>query len=103
MLSKQYRIADDQIELTEGRYAGIMYTYGKVSLIEEDDALRVSFDYTLADGSKLDNDFVQYIGPILIELIEDGLIKNNIVYTGGVDENRAENTGKSDPQRAVLS
>lgn len=89
---KPYKILDDQwIELTEGPYEGIVYKYGRVNLIEEDDSLRIQFDYELDDGSHLNNNFVQYIGPILSDLIEEGLMKNSIVYTGGIDENRAEN------------
>ena len=89
---KPYKILDDQwIELTEGPYTGIVYKYGRVNLIEEDDSLRIQFDYELDDGSRLDNNFIQYIGPILSDLIEEGLMKNSIVYTGGIDENRAEN------------
>lgn len=81
-----YEVIDDQwVKLNEGPYAGIIYKYGRVQLIEEGDQLRVRFDYELEDGSKLDNDFVQYIGPILTEMIEKGLVLNSIVYTGGTD------------------
>lgn len=85
---KPYEIIDDQwVKLNEGPYAGIVYRYGRVQLLEEDDALRVRFEYELRDGSKLDDRFVQYIGPLLTEMIEDGVLKNSLVYTGGVDEN----------------
>lgn len=89
---KPYKVVNDQwIELTEGPYEGIIYKYGRVQLIEEDESLRVRFEYQLADGTRLDDKFVQYIGPILSEMIEEGLLKNSIVYTGGVelDENRS--------------
>jgi len=90
---KQYQIVDEEwIKLTDGPYAGIVYKYGRVQLIEEDDSLRVRFEYELEDGSKLDSNFVQHIGPILTELIEHGLIKNSLVYTGGIDENRTEDS-----------
>ena len=83
---KPYELIDDQwVKLTEGPYQGIVYKYGRVQLIEEDDQLRVRFEYELEDGTKLDNEFVQYIGPILTELIENGVMKNSIVYTGGTD------------------
>lgn len=85
---KPYEIIDDQwVKLNEGPYAGIVYKYGRVQLLEEDDALRVQFEYELKDGSKMDSKFDQYIGPILTEMIEDGVLKNSLVYTGGVDEN----------------
>jgi hypothetical protein len=83
-MTKPYRVIDDTwIKLLEGPYAGIMYKYGRVNLIEEGDHLRVQFEYDLDDGSRMDSDFVQYIGPILTELIDEGLLKNSLVYTGG--------------------
>jgi hypothetical protein len=85
---KPYTIENDQwIHLTEGPYEGIVYKYGRVELLEEGEQLRIRFEYELDDGTKLDNNFVQYIGPILSELIEEGVMKNSIVYTGGVDAN----------------
>jgi len=83
---KPYKVVNDTwIELTEGPYEGIIYKYGRVELIEEDDRLRIKFEYQLPDGRTLDDEFVQYIGPILTEMIEEGVIKNNITYTGGTD------------------
>ena len=84
---KIYKIVNDTwVELLEGPYKGIVYKYGRVQLIEDGDHLRIKFEYSLQDGSKLDNEFVQYIGPILTELIEEGVFNNSLVYTGGVDE-----------------
>lgn len=86
---KPYDIIDDQwVKLNEGPYAGIIYRYGRVRLLEEHDTLRVSFEYETQDGTQMDSEFGQYIGPILTELIEHGLIRNSIVYTGGIDESR---------------
>ncbi len=87
MLDQHYKVINDSwIELLEGPYEGIIYKYGRVEFIEESDSLRIRFDYELADGTKLDDKFVQYIGPILSELIEQGVMNNSITYTGGVDE-----------------
>lgn len=85
---KTYKVVNDTwIELTEGPYEGIIYKYGRVELIEEDDLLRVRFEYELPDGRRMDDKFIQHIGPILTEMIEEGVIKNSITYTGGTDEN----------------
>jgi len=85
---KNYKIVNDTwVELLEGPYAGVVYKYGKVQLIEDGEHLRIKFEYNLPDGSKLDNAFVQYIGPILSEMIEEGVLNNSLVFTGGVDEN----------------
>lgn len=86
---KPYEIIDYQwVQLNEGPYAGIVYRYGRVQLIEEDDVLRIQFEYETKDGARRDSEFGQYIGPILTELIEQGVLTNSIVYTGGIDENR---------------
>ena len=85
-MMKPYKIIDDSwIKLIDGPYAGIMYRYGRVNLIDEEDALRVQFEYEIDDGSHGDSKFVQYIGPILTELIEEGLFNNGIVYSGGTE------------------
>lgn len=80
---KSYEIDGEWIKLIEGPYKGIIYKYGRVQLLEEDDHLRMRFEYILKDGGKKDPDFIQYIGPILEDMIEEGLMKNNIIYTGG--------------------
>ena len=83
---KPYTVIDHQwIKLIEGPFTGIMYRYGKVQLIEEQNQLRIRFEYEVDPPCDLGPDFESYIGPTLGELIEDGVINNSIVYTGGVD------------------
>lgn len=74
----------DAIGLQGGVYDGIVFRFGKVQLIPEEDRLRLKFEYDIIEGSVDDAaDFIDHIGPILVELIEEGVVKNNIVYTGG--------------------
>lgn len=90
------------IKLTGGPFEGIMYTYGKVSFNEDDanDTVRLAFEYEILDyadkGITDMKPFEQYIGKILEELIHIGVQENNLSYTGGIDENRAEDSSKSD-------
>jgi hypothetical protein len=87
------------IKLTASPYEGIIYTYGRVRLVEEDELLRVQFEYDIHKnpGNEIEREsFRNYIGDILIELLEKDLLKNNIVYTGGVDENRTKDSEQSD-------
>lgn len=90
------------IKLTGGPFEGIMYTYGKVSFDEDEvnDTVRLAFEYEILDyadkGITDMNPFEQYIGKILEELIHIGVQENNLSYTGGIDENRAEDSSKSD-------
>ena len=84
-MSLDYEIVDDEwVELLEGPYKGTLFKFGRVELIEEDDCLRVKFEYETEAGDRKDSDFVQHIGPILVELIDKGVAQNSLVFTGGV-------------------
>ena len=89
LLDEDYN-GNQLIKLTSSDYSGIIYTYGRVRLVEEDDQLRVQFEYDIQENpvGVLDpTKFRNHIGDILIELLEDNLLKNSVVYTGGIDEN----------------
>lgn len=102
---KQYELLDEDhngnqlIKLTSREYSGIIYTYGRVRLLEEEDQLRVQFEFDIHENPVgfVDRDkFRNHIGDILIDLLEENLLKNNIVYTGGTDENRTTNSEQFD-------
>jgi hypothetical protein len=91
----------DAIKLLEDPYSGIIFTYGKVSFDVDDanDHLKIKFDYDiLFDPAESPNnprkgfvkeDFEQYIGDLLQDLLHEEIAKNNVTYTGGIDdENR---------------
>ena len=69
------------IKLTEGKYKDVVYHYGKVGFAKEenkDGTLPMKFDYTIKQNPKnLDLnenvDFLNYIGDILIEILEQQL------------------------------
>jgi hypothetical protein len=90
------------IKLTEGAFEGIIYTYGKVGFDEDDtnDTVHLRFEYDILDSNSKDltdkASFEQYIGDILQELILEGIERNNLTYTGGVDENRTKDSEQSD-------
>ena len=90
------------IKLLEDPFEGIIYSYGKVSLNadEENDIMKLAFEYEILDYNnkvlvKMEP-FEKYIGKILEELIHQGIEENSLVYTGGVDENRTEDSNESD-------
>ena len=102
---KQYELLDEDyngnqlIQLTSKEYSGIIYTYGRVRLLEEDEQLRVQFEFDIHENPVgfVDRDkFRNHIGDILIDLLEENLLKNNVVYTGGTDENRTTNSEQFD-------
>lgn len=90
------------IKLLEEPFEGIIYTYGKVDLNadEENDTLKLHFEYEILDyNNKVlvkTEPFEAYIGKILEELIHQGIEENSLTYTGGVDENRTEDSDESD-------
>ena len=85
--SKRYTYAQREgddfscIKLTEGKYKDVVYHYGKVGFAKEenkDGTLPMKFDYTIKQNpNNLDLnenvDFLNYIGDILIEILEQQL------------------------------
>jgi hypothetical protein len=91
------------LQLTEGQFSGIIFSYGRVSFNEnkETDNLTVEFDYFLHDdaGHTIDDaELKEYLGDFLMELVVFGIEQNNITYTGGIDENREVDIIESDSQ-----
>jgi len=79
-------------KIEEGTYKDVIYTYGKVSPIEENEKLRLKFEYNVHENpNKCDtesSDFVNVMGDILaIEVEKD----NN----GNSGTNREDDTQKS--------
>ena len=67
------------IKITEGKFKDVIYHYGNVGFVKDEDAngnLPMKFDYTVLKKpdniDTLDNkEFIDYIGDILIELLEE--------------------------------
>jgi hypothetical protein len=79
------------IKLTEEPYAGIIFTYGKVTMEEREDSANIQFEYEVLDNAGrnyVKEDFEFYLYEFLQELIVYGVAQNNLTYTGGIDENR---------------
>ena len=83
--SKRYTFAQREgedfscIKLTDGKYKGVIYHYGKVGFAKDenpDGTLPMKFDFTVKmnptdEVLDIDNkEFVDYIGDILIEIME---------------------------------
>jgi len=92
------------IEFTDGPFKGIIFSYGKVEFPETDDnddgTAKLSFDYDVQGGlEEYDKEeFEQYLGDFLVQLIMYGLKNNDIAYTGGIDDNNTNNLEQSDSQ-----
>ena len=67
------------IGLTGGKFAGVVYKYGKVSFAKEEDKngnLPLQFQYDIVDNNgipreQFDEDFFNLIGDILVEVMEE--------------------------------
>jgi hypothetical protein len=105
-MSKKYILLEskydgkESLQLTCEPYSGIIFSYGKVSFAEDEtnSILRLNFEYDIHDNASKVFDktlFENYLGDLLQELIHDGIEKNSITYTGGIDENRAEDSDES--------
>ena len=71
----------DIITVSVGKYKGTDFKYGAVSVEEdeENDRLRLSFDYTILDSpiEVNDEEFIQVAGDILANLLSEGEIKKH--------------------------
>lgn len=84
--------ADDKdknlvIEISEGKYEGVKYSYGVISIEHdeqsaEDDTAKLSFEIFMEDESNKDlisdPDFVQTAGNILTQILIDHAEKNGV-------------------------
>ena len=76
------------IKLTEGKFKDVIYHYGRVAFAPESELkegkLPMKFDYTVDSNPRnlllLDNkEFIDYIGDILLEILEDQLERGDII------------------------
>jgi len=68
--------------ITDGVYKDVVYTYGKVQPVEENDKLRLKFEYNVVENPSgvdtEDKNFINVIGDILtIEVEKDGKSREN--------------------------
>ena len=78
------------IMITKGKYEGIIYQYGRVSVAEEeneDGKMPLSFDYNVGDVNghekeELDSstEFKNTLGDILVEILDEQLEAGNLEY-----------------------
>ena len=80
------------IEYTHGKYTGIKIVLGAVKIEEnqEQDNCTLKYNYDIIGGIVEDSDkkeFDNYIGDTLMQMMSDGVKNNDLIYSGGVDEN----------------
>jgi hypothetical protein len=85
------------IKFLEGPYKDTVFKYGKVKFKEENDQVYLLFAYdvlesTVKKPSKLekDDDFKNYIGDLLVELMSDNM-EQDIVDETGTNDSKESN------------
>ena len=68
------------IKIDKGKYKGLVWEYGKVTFDENQEELKLSFDYTIIENpteTVVDDDLYRLMGDILVEIIGDDLKLND--------------------------
>ena len=82
------------IGLTEeaGKYQGVVYEYGKVSVVENEEKTEASlqFEFDVLDSNGLpkemfDDDFYKVIGDVLQDILREQLDKDELQYVNTDD------------------
>jgi hypothetical protein len=93
---KSFGTHEYALELLEHKFSGISFKYGRVEFIEKEDNLTLKFDYDIIDNKhsaineipEADKDeFKTALGDLLVQMMQEGVKNNDLIYTGGVDEN----------------
>lgn len=82
-----------KIKFTNTKFNDIILSIYGIEFIENDDQANMKFDYDIHEGEISDEDaeeFKQLMGDFILQTIQVGLKNNDLVYTGGVDENRTD-------------
>jgi hypothetical protein len=77
------------LKLVEHRFSGIKFVLGKVSFNEDNFTLKYDYDIIEHDrvlSAEEKEEFEHVVGELIVQLITDGVQKNDLIYTGGVDE-----------------
>lgn len=91
----KYKILDETdpagfyyIELLEEPFKGVTYTYGQIDVDENEEETEalIKFQYSLKMEYNIKNldEFRQTLGNILLEILEEQVKNDEVVYHGGV-------------------
>jgi len=86
------------LEFIDHKFSGIRFALGKVQLLEQDDNCTLKYHYDIIENNtelsikhELKQSFEKCVGDLVVQMIDEGLLNNNLIYCGGVDENRTNN------------
>ena len=75
------------------KFSGVIYSYGPISVPEPtpEGMAQLSFDYNIEDNNNIprdefDEEFFTLIGDILVDIIDQRMEEETLIYRGGTDE-----------------
>lgn len=79
------------IQITEGQFKDVEFSYGGIAIQEEGDEAILKFDYdiikdNLGLSTTHNESFTQVIGKFLLSLLEEQTEKGEVVYYGGTND-----------------
>ena len=83
------------VQIDEGKYTDVVYTYGKVGIDERTNDCHLYFDYLVLDKEEIvedHDDFKEVIGDILVDFLE------NHSTEIGYGDNRNDHSEESDSE-----
>jgi hypothetical protein len=70
------------IKILKGKYEGVIYQYGKVKVVDEEEPPRIQFEYFIeSEGNipleelKKDSKFITIMGDILVSIFDNNILK----------------------------
>jgi len=74
------------VQIDEGEFAGCQVVYGALAFSDEDPPT-LKFDYEIVNDYTVSKDrmsaFVDTLGDLIIQILEESLDKNETIYKGG--------------------
>ena len=94
----------NKLKFTNTNFNDIIFVLGKVSFDELDDGVKLNYEYNVLEHTKEHNkqELDKLVGDFVMQLLDDGVKDNSLIYTGGIDENRNPDTKQSDIERGLL-
>lgn len=83
-----------KLKFTNTKFDDIIFTLGAVSFGEGEDEAKLSYEYNVIEHTKfyVKEELDKQVGDLVVQMIVTGLENNDLIYTGGTDENRNQNT-----------
>ena len=91
--NRKFAFVSDVCRLYAIKEFGGIYMDTDVEVLKPLDAF---LHHAAFSGFENNDKFKNHIGDILIDVLDEQLAKNQVVYTGGVDENRTTDSEQSD-------